>query len=158
MPGVSVFSHKQCRIAQDRFGLPGWFVVSWGPQGWLRPRLHPSVQDRYQDYNYGNHHPILQMRMDPKGRKFSHEPLVQMPPSGCQMPVAINKSFSVSAGSRMPEIMIRCPILGTAIPTGLTTEQIKFVSLAGIEIPLRCPACLKIHRWEQKDAWVAQEE
>ena len=26
----------------------------------------------------------------------------------------------------MPEIMIRCPTFGTAVPTGLTTEAIKF--------------------------------
>ena len=43
----------------------------------------------------------------------------------------------------MPEIMIRCPTFGTAVPTGLTTEAIKFESLSGIEIPMQCPACLK---------------
>jgi hypothetical protein len=24
---------------------------------------------------------------------------------------------------------------------------------ADLEIPLRCPACLKIHKWKPRDAW-----
>jgi hypothetical protein len=54
----------------------------------------------------------------------------------------------------MPDIMIRCPVFGRAVPTGLTTEAIKFASLSDITVPMRCPACLRIHKWEQKDAWV----
>jgi hypothetical protein len=54
----------------------------------------------------------------------------------------------------MPDIMIRCPIFGRAVPTGLTTEKIKFDSLSDITIPFRRPACLRTHKWEQKDAWV----
>jgi len=26
----------------------------------------------------------------------------------------------------MPDIMVRCPTVGTAVPTGLTTEAVKF--------------------------------
>ena len=54
----------------------------------------------------------------------------------------------------MPDIMIRCPTFGREVPTGLTTEIIKFESLSGVTIPFRCPACLRTHKWEQKDAWV----
>jgi hypothetical protein len=55
----------------------------------------------------------------------------------------------------VPKIMIRCPVLGRAVPTGLTTEQVVFDSLLpDLEIPMRCPACLKFHKWEPKDAWV----
>jgi hypothetical protein len=54
----------------------------------------------------------------------------------------------------MPKIMILCPTVRKAVPTGLTTEKIKFDSLAGITIPLQCPACLKIHKWEKEEAWV----
>ena len=57
----------------------------------------------------------------------------------------------------MPKIMIRCPTVGVAVTTGLTTEQIKFESLSGVTIPLRCPACLKLHRWEKKEAWVDKD-
>jgi hypothetical protein len=54
----------------------------------------------------------------------------------------------------MPDIMIRCPVFGRAVPTGLTTEAIKFDSLSDITIPMCCPACLRTHKWELKDAWV----
>ena len=54
----------------------------------------------------------------------------------------------------MPAIMISCRTFGTPVPTGLTTETIKFESLSGTEIRMRCPACLKCHRWKRKDAWI----
>ena len=55
----------------------------------------------------------------------------------------------------MPKIMIRCPIVGRAVPTGLTTEMIVFDSIdANLEIPLNCPACLKIHKWQPREAWI----
>jgi hypothetical protein len=54
----------------------------------------------------------------------------------------------------MPNIMIRCPIFGKDVPTGLSTESVVFDSLGDISIPLRCPACLKVHVWNRKDAWV----
>jgi hypothetical protein len=57
----------------------------------------------------------------------------------------------------MADIMIRCPVLKEPVPTGLRTEAIKFESLDGLAIPLRCPACFKMHRWETRDAWVKQE-
>jgi hypothetical protein len=53
--------------------------------------------------------------------------------------------------------MIRCPIVGTAVPTGLTTETIKFESLSGVTVPLQCPACGKLHKWEHRDAWVEKD-
>ena len=59
----------------------------------------------------------------------------------------------------MPDIMIRCPILGRAVPTGLTTEAIIFNSLDGnLSIPFRCPACMRLHHWGRKDAWVDWKE
>ena len=54
----------------------------------------------------------------------------------------------------MPKIMVRCPTFGTAVPTGLT--MIKLDTLQ-IMLTLRCPACKKIHKWKQKDAWVEGE-
>jgi len=51
--------------------------------------------------------------------------------------------------------MIRCPITGKTVPTGLTTQMIVFDSIASdLEMPLRCPACLKMHNWMPKEAWV----
>jgi endogenous inhibitor of DNA gyrase (YacG/DUF329 family) len=57
----------------------------------------------------------------------------------------------------MPNIMIRCPTVGTAVPTGLSTEKIRFESLSGVTMPLQCPACRKLHHWERKAAWIADE-
>jgi hypothetical protein len=55
----------------------------------------------------------------------------------------------------MPKIMIRCPIVGSAVPTGLTTEMILFKTIdADLDIPLRCLACLRIHKWRPRDAWI----
>jgi hypothetical protein len=51
--------------------------------------------------------------------------------------------------------MIRCPIIGMAVPTGLSTETVVFDTIdPKLEMPLRCPACLKIHKWKPKDAWI----
>ena len=54
----------------------------------------------------------------------------------------------------MPEILIRCPNTGRIVSTGLTTEKINLSSLSNLKLPLLCPACLKSHRWGQKEAWI----
>ena len=54
----------------------------------------------------------------------------------------------------MPDIMVRCPTLGRAVPTGLTTEAVKFESIPDIAMPFRCAACLKMHEWRPYSAWV----
>ena len=54
----------------------------------------------------------------------------------------------------MPDIMVRCPTLGTGVPTGLTTEAVKFESIPDIAIPFRCSGCLKMHQWRPITAWV----
>jgi hypothetical protein len=69
----------------------------------------------------------------------------------------IRRSPTFDTQRTMPNIMICCPTLGTSVPTGLTTEKIKFESLSGVMIPLRCPDCMKLHKWERKDAWVEKE-
>ena len=48
-------------------------------------------------------------------------------------------------------------IQNSSVPTGLTTETIIFKSLSGFTIPLQGPACLKIHKWEKKQAWVEKD-
>jgi hypothetical protein len=55
----------------------------------------------------------------------------------------------------MPSIVIRCPITQAPVPTGLTTEAILLDSLDDdLTLPLRCPACRKLHHWKKRDAWV----
>ena len=55
---------------------------------------------------------------------------------------------------QMSAILIRCRKTSRVVPTGLTTENVKFVSLAGIQFSMVCPICGGIHRWKQRDAWV----
>jgi len=54
----------------------------------------------------------------------------------------------------MPEIMIRCPNTRRIVSTGLTTEKIKLSSLSNLTLRVLCPACLKNHKWGQKEAWI----
>ena len=56
----------------------------------------------------------------------------------------------------MSAILIRCRKTSRVVPTGLTTENVKFVSLAGIQFSMVCPVCGGIHRWNQRDAWVVK--
>jgi hypothetical protein len=57
----------------------------------------------------------------------------------------------------MSDIVIRCPIFHTPVPTGLRTGTIKFASLPNVSFRLRCPACKKL-RWRPKDAWVRKDD
>jgi hypothetical protein len=62
-------------------------------------------------------------------------------PGGFAVPVVLDLNGDIVPGPGTPEIMIRCPMLGTAVRTGLRTERIIFDSIIeGLEIPLRCPA------------------
>jgi hypothetical protein len=55
----------------------------------------------------------------------------------------------------MPDILIRCPVTGEAIPTELDTETIILETLPSrIVMPGLCPACGRTHYWKRADAWV----
>ncbi|HEV7449139.1 MAG TPA: hypothetical protein VGP13_01215 [Candidatus Paceibacterota bacterium] len=58
----------------------------------------------------------------------------------------------------MSDILIRCPVMGVAVQTGLSTAKIVFGSLPNIAFQMHCPRCKKVHRWKPKDAWVAEED
>ena len=45
----------------------------------------------------------------------------------------------------------------SAVPTGLTTDIIILDTL-DITLTVRCPACNKIYKWKQKDAWIEGQE
>jgi len=57
----------------------------------------------------------------------------------------------------MARILIRCPTFDKSVPTGLTTNMIKLDAL-DITLTVRCPACHKIHKWKQKDAWIERQD
>jgi hypothetical protein len=58
----------------------------------------------------------------------------------------------------MPDIIIRCPITGLAVPTGLTTADVLFESLPNVAVPLRCPSYEGTHDWKPIEAWVKGEK
>ena len=61
---------------------------------------------------------------------------------------------TAGAQIQMSAILIRCRSTSRVVPTGLTTENVKFISLAEIQFSMVCPVCGGIHRWKQRDAWV----
>jgi hypothetical protein len=52
------------------------------------------------------------------------------------------------------DIMIKCPLFGIPVPTGVTRDIIVLDTLE-FSLTMHCPACRKIHRWTRRDAWVA---
>jgi hypothetical protein len=57
----------------------------------------------------------------------------------------------------MADIMIKCPIFGMAVPTGITTEMI-ILNTLDFPLSMHCPACRQFHRWSRSDAWIAKED
>jgi hypothetical protein len=58
----------------------------------------------------------------------------------------------------MPRIIILCPRLKVAVPTGFTTEMVKLDSIVEqMKVTLQCPACGSIHKWTRKDAWTEKQ-
>ena len=53
--------------------------------------------------------------------------------------------------------MIRCPMFGKAVSSGLTTKAIILGLDDDLSMPLKCPACLKLHNWRRRDAWVEKD-
>jgi hypothetical protein len=56
--------------------------------------------------------------------------------------------------SPLADIFIQCPRTGTQIPTGLKSEWVVLNSLPRVAIPLCCPACGQMHKWNPQDAWI----
>ena len=56
-------------------------------------------------------------------------------------------------GSQVADIFVKCPRTGTPISTGLRTEWVLVKSLPRVPIPVRCPACGQMHKWDSQDAW-----
>ena len=54
----------------------------------------------------------------------------------------------------MGSIMIRCPVTGKAIPTGMRAEPSAFSRTPVFIARAQCPHCRTEHEWFAKDAWV----
>jgi hypothetical protein len=61
--------------------------------------------------------------------------------------------------SAMPRIMIGCPRLKVAVPTGYTTEMVKLDSMFGdMKVPFKCPPCGGVHNLTRDDAWIEKRK
>ena len=54
----------------------------------------------------------------------------------------------------MAAMMIRCPVTGRDIATGIETELSVFMRLPAVESRLHCPACGGEHVWTKLEAWL----
>src|SRR5262249_10128339 len=62
--------------------------------------------------------------------------------------------LSHQRGSQVADIFVQCPRTGTPISTGLRTEWVLLKSLPRVPIPVRCPACGQMHKWDSQNAWI----
>src|SRR6516165_10710816 len=70
-------------------------------------------------------------------------------------PATDRRRFVLSpGGSQVADIFVKCPRTGTPISTGLRTEWVLLESLPRVPIPVRCPACGQMHKWDSQDAWI----
>jgi hypothetical protein len=52
-------------------------------------------------------------------------------------------------------LMIRCPSTGRAVSIGIEIEQQTFDRLPDISSGMVCSLCGQEHRWNKRDAWLA---
>jgi hypothetical protein len=57
----------------------------------------------------------------------------------------------------MSSVMIRCPITGSTVSTGIETEAVVFRKLPRIPSRMLCPACGEEHVWSVASAWLEGE-
>jgi hypothetical protein len=53
----------------------------------------------------------------------------------------------------MGMIMIRCPVSGRDVSTGIETSGVD--ELPSVNATMLCPACGRMHGWTKHDAWLA---
>lgn len=56
----------------------------------------------------------------------------------------------------MGNVMIRCPLTGVAIATGLTADSSEFARTPVFMARAACPACRSEHEWFAREAWVEE--
>lgn len=57
----------------------------------------------------------------------------------------------------MGSIMIKCPVTGTAIPTGIRADRSSFSRTPVFMARAYCPLCRTEHEWFAREAWVRED-
>jgi hypothetical protein len=57
----------------------------------------------------------------------------------------------------MGVVMIRCPITGRAVSTGIETDSQTFAHLPDKLAKTKCPVCDSVHIWWTREAWLAAD-
>ena len=57
----------------------------------------------------------------------------------------------------MSLVMIRCPISGEPVSTGIEVEPVVLRKLPNIRARMFCPTCGQEHIWALSAAWLAEE-
>ncbi len=52
----------------------------------------------------------------------------------------------------MGQVVIKCPVTGKLIPTGIAMDKASFESASMSNESVRCPECGEWHTWDKKDA------
>ena len=87
-----------------------------------------------------------------RAEPFQFEPV---DPHSEQLGGNADRDHKAMKSIHVSDILIRCPITGRAVPTGLNTQTIKFESLLDVEVGLQCQWCGQQHLWRPRDAWLA---
>jgi hypothetical protein len=59
-------------------------------------------------------------------------------------------------GLAMSAVMIRCPVTGHDVSTGIEVEPNTLYHLPNVNARMTCPACGSDHVWTKQEAWLAE--
>jgi hypothetical protein len=57
----------------------------------------------------------------------------------------------------MGVVMIKCPITGLNVSTGIELEPKTFIELPAISTRMSCGSCGGDHVWSKREAWLVEE-
>lgn len=58
----------------------------------------------------------------------------------------------------MADIVIKCPVTGETVATGMTIEPDQFEDADLGMNTFQCPACDQVHTWNKRDAFLRESE
>ena len=65
-------------------------------------------------------------------------------------------TLAPNRGCVMARVMIKCPVRGKAVPTGMEADEAAFKSVKYENNEFGCPACGQIHTWSKEDAFLEE--